>query len=325
MVAIAPDNMKWRMEVQYADADLGVALYEQRKFAQAVAQFEEALKTIEAISTADPSNNDYRQELAESLAWLADAQMAVGNFAAAIAARQRDIQLLDGMLARTGDVDYRQRLVPARRVLGNLYAETGQSALALEQYRIAMAHAKALHSVEPDNTQWVEYGVWAQFGLAKELMATGQQAEAAAAAEQACQTTRILLKRDSNNPNWRKALSTCFLLEGQLALKEGSKAQARDLAERSVTAARSVHTSDAVDDRFARAKAYLALGDAERALGDATAAQAAWGQALAGISGNFTERSDETALRADLLERLGRAAEAAPLRARLNRVGYKGD
>jgi tetratricopeptide (TPR) repeat protein len=323
MVAIAPDNLKWRMEVQYADVDLGVALYDQRRFRESAVQFDEGLKTIEAISTADPSNNDYRKSVAESLAWLADAQKAASNYGAAIAARQRDVALLDGMFSKTGDVDYRQRLVPARRVLGDLYAETGQSAAALEQYRTAVSHFDALRAVEPSNTQWLEYGLWAQLSFAKELMGSGQLAEASAQASSGCETARILVKRDPSNPNWRKGVSICFLLQGQLALKSGSKAQALDLVQRSVTAARSVHTNDALDDGYVSAKAYLALGDVERAIGDSNEAQTAWNQALASIPTNVTERSDETAVRATILERLGRENEAAPLRSRLKQVGFE--
>src|SRR3954447_22585858 len=56
MVALQPDDMKYRMEVQYADTDLGVVLFDRRRFPEAVAQFDDALSTMDAISTADPTN-----------------------------------------------------------------------------------------------------------------------------------------------------------------------------------------------------------------------------------------------------------------------------
>ena len=55
------------------------------------------------------------------------------------------------------------------------------------------------------------------------------------------------------------------------------------------------------------------------------AARTAWNQALAAIPTNVTERSDETAVRASILERLGRGNEAAPLRSRLKQVGFEED
>ena len=54
MVAIDPDNLKWRMETQYAAANLGIALFEQRRFPEASRQFQEALNTIEQLAAAEP-------------------------------------------------------------------------------------------------------------------------------------------------------------------------------------------------------------------------------------------------------------------------------
>ncbi len=76
MVELGPDNMKWRMEQQNADANLGVLLFEQRHFNEATAQFARALHSIEALATADPFNGDYQKSLTESQTWLADAAMS---------------------------------------------------------------------------------------------------------------------------------------------------------------------------------------------------------------------------------------------------------
>src|SRR4051794_1039916 len=61
MVALGPDNMKWRMEEQYAEVDLGLILLNQRRFSEAAAQFTLALSTIDALATADPRNGDYQK------------------------------------------------------------------------------------------------------------------------------------------------------------------------------------------------------------------------------------------------------------------------
>src|SRR4051794_35833408 len=61
MVALDPDNMKWRMEEQYAEVDLGLILLNQRRFSEAAAQFTLALSTIDALATADPRNGDYQK------------------------------------------------------------------------------------------------------------------------------------------------------------------------------------------------------------------------------------------------------------------------
>ena len=325
MTALAPDNMKYRMEVQYADFNLGVLMYDQRRFAEAAALFQQSLNTIQAFSTADPKNIDYLGSVAESFAWLADAEEGMGRFMEAIAARQRGIALLDRMLAQTDDVDYRQRLVLARRALGDLYAETGQRTAALDQYRTALAHSDTLRAVEPGNAQWLEAGLWARIYVARQLFLAGQPTDAAAQASLACQTARILLRRDAANPAWRRGLASCLMVQARLAMKEGAKTQALDLARQSVASARSVHSSDAATDGVLVARTYLLLGDVQRAQGDNAAAGTAWNQALASIRANARERPDETAVRARLLTRLGRQAEAAPLQSRLKAMGFRED
>ena len=323
MVAIAPDNMKWRMEVQYADANLGAVLYAQRRFGEAAARFQEALNTIEAISTADPSNEEYRKSVAESLAWLADARRAVGQYDAAIQARQRGVALLEALYARTKDVDYRQRLVPARRSLGALYEDRGQSAQAIEQYRAAVAHADALAAIEPDNAQWLEYNYQARQDLAYGLLASKQSEQAAVQTNLACETVRRLLTRDPPNTVLRKGMISCVMMKARLALANGAKADAVKLADRAVGDARSIHAGDKVADGFFLAAAYRLRGDVARSAGDAEAARANWASALGAIPPGAAEQPYETVERMKILARLGRSQEAASLSRRLQSIGYE--
>ena len=63
MVALDPNNMKWRVEEQSADANLGIALYSQRRYPEAATQFEQALQSIDAFARADPRNTDFQKAL----------------------------------------------------------------------------------------------------------------------------------------------------------------------------------------------------------------------------------------------------------------------
>ena len=84
MVALEPDNMRWRMETQYADANLGIVLLGKRRFEEAVQAFRQALATIQGLAAADPGNSDYQKGVVESLAWLADAQSYAGHLSDAL-------------------------------------------------------------------------------------------------------------------------------------------------------------------------------------------------------------------------------------------------
>jgi tetratricopeptide (TPR) repeat protein len=323
MVSLGPDNMKWRMEEQYAEFNLGIILNDQRRFGEAAAQFSDSLRTIEAISTADPANKDYRVQTGESLAWLADADTALGRYDQAIAAHKQDIAVLESLLAASGDVNYRQRLSPAHRLLGVLYVDRGQRDLAMEQFRAAMAYASALMAIEPNNAQWLLSALAVQIDLGRQLLNAGQAGEAAPHVDFVCNAVKKLLTRDPRKPDVRSGLANCWALRARLALAGGAKAQALDFATRAATAERSVHTADAATDAYFIAEAYWLIGNIQRALGNGDGARSAWTTALGSMPVETVETPGESALRASILERLGREGEAQPLIRKLDQIGFK--
>ena len=323
MVTLQPDSLKYRMEEQYADADLGILLFDQRRFPEAVAQFKDALSTMDAIATADPENKTYRQGVAEALTWLGDAQRSTGNYDQAIATRQRTVATYDALYTKWHDVKFRERLSSAQRYLGYFYAERGQVELARQQFQAAIASADALTVVEPNNALWLSYGATARIAFAKLLLVTGDFRDAAAQSTAGCRTLEGLLNRPSPRPEWRKGPYACALIRADVATATGAKDQALAAAQQAVTAARLVHSSDKVEDAFRLTRAYRLVGDVQRDRGDLTAAQAAWSSGLAVMPKGVAERPDEMQDHATLLQRLGRNGEAQPLTDRLRAMGYR--
>jgi tetratricopeptide (TPR) repeat protein len=323
MVSLAPDNMKWRVEEQNAAGQLGIILYEQRRFAEAASQFEQSLQAIEALATADPKNSAYQKSLTEALAWLADAQMSAGLFDQAIAHRLRNIAMLDRLLSQTNDVEYRLKLIPAHRALGNLYAYRGQTQPAVAQLGVAVKLSEQLIPTEPNNRIWIEYGAKAHLNFAEVLLAANRLDQAGGEARVGCAMTNQLVARDRSAMHWRVALRTCLGLRTRIALATGDKPAALSLAQQTVGTARSIKTSDGTDDRFMLARSYRLLGDVSRSLGDAMAARTHWQEALEAIPQGAAERAAETSERVRILQRLGRDADAEQLASRLKRIGYR--
>jgi len=106
-------------------------------------------------------------------------------------------------------------------------------------------------------------------------------------------------------------------------LSSGDKPQALSLATQAVQAAKTVNSTDPIEDRYAIAKAYRLLGDVQRSAGNSAAAQAAWAAGLAAIPKTITERPTEMSPHQMLLQRLGRSAEAAQLASKLSAMGYR--
>jgi tetratricopeptide (TPR) repeat protein len=323
MVALAPDNMKWRMEQQSADFNLGIMLFEQRRFGQATAQFSRALLNIEALATADPLNRDYRIQFTESQTWLADGKEAEGHLREATALREQHVRLLHRLLDQTGDVEYRQKLVPAERHLGHLYAIQGETQQALTHLRVAVNQSEILIAREPTNSRWRGFSARARLNLAEGLLVAAQNDEAAMETTIACNVTARLLATDANVQAWRADLRDCWEMRSRLGLAADNPQQALRSAARAVGTAKTLHSTDPVEDRYALAQSYRLFGDIRQRLGDRAGAGIAWEAGLAALPVRVAEKPSEMAEHAMLLQRVGRASEARTLTAKLASMGYR--
>jgi tetratricopeptide (TPR) repeat protein len=324
MVALQPDNIKWRMEVLYANEDLGIALKSKRRFAEAARLFGSSLGPMQSIASLNPSNADYQQELSNLLGWFADTESALGRLDAAIAARQHEIAFLERQIADGNtDVGLQQRLIPAHEGLGILLTARGKLNQASGEYRLALAQANNLFAIEPNNSEWRDLAANTQLELAKNLLASGNAAQAARETSAACAVAVALRSRGSNVVRWRSLQTNCLSMRSRLALASSETAQALAFAQQALASARSERSGDPVQDRYTIAASARMVGDVRKRAGDSTGAQAAWSEALSQLPANVTERPWESSERVELLRRLGREDEGREAAARLEAMGYR--
>jgi eukaryotic-like serine/threonine-protein kinase len=322
MIVLEPNNRKWQAEVKYAVNNLGTVLLEQRKYREASRQLERGLAMIESLAAAEPTNIEYQKSLPLSLAWLADAQFAEGKIDEAIAKRERQVALLNQLASKTGDVEFREDSVPARRALGRWLASRGSVAEGLQHARLSVSTAERLMETEPANMQWVEYAANSRFELAAILLADGQVADAARETRAGCDLSARLTARDRLLVEWRRLAALCLSRRAEVARESGARAEALSLALRALGASRSLRSGDAVDDRLTLAAAYKLLGDIQAAGGDRAGAQQSWKAGLA-VWPSAPLNPRQLALRGDLLAAVGRPAEAGAIRQRLELIGYR--
>lgn len=324
MVAIQPDNLRWRMEVSYSKENLGRAAYLQRRFDEAARLFSEAAGASAALAAIEPGNADYARTVTNQLAWLADAQSARGRIDEAIDARRRQIAALERMQRAGGrDVRVDEYLVPGRQGLGNLLAWLGDSDAAIEQLRLAAAEGDRLIQVEPESATWQGSAAAARLDLARVLLDSGRREEAARETAAGCGMTASYLKRAADLAKGTTLRTDCLALRARLALAAGAREEALTLAQRALASARTERSGEWIaDPRYKVAAAYRLLGDVHQRAGNRRAAIAAWNAGLAQLPNNIAERPREMLERAEILKRLGRAAEARPIEAKLAAMGY---
>lgn len=319
LVAIEPDNLRWRWEGLFGVENIGIVLYNERRFPEASRQFESAHRSMEKLASIDSANPTYQKELATVLAWLADAQWAQGNLDGAIAVRRQQISLLNRAMANgTSDVELRAQLIPAHRGLGKLLTARGQPERGVDEFRSAVAEADRLIPVEPENRMWKNLAAAARLDLARTLLSLGRRDEAARETNAACTMVARLATRGPASGSQ----TACLTMRARLALQAGAHAEALALAERALQSARAERSVDPIKDRYSIAAAYRLIGDIRQRSGDADAAGAAWTTGLAQLPGKIAEMPSEMNEHAELLKRVGRADEARPLADRLKATGY---
>ncbi len=324
MVAIEPDNAKWRMEAKYADSNLGVMLFHRQDFLASSRQFERALATIEGLTASFPDNRDYRLSLPETLGWLADAQFGQGQIAQAIATRRRQLQVLEAMARqKPDDSALVSRLLPARRWLGRYIASNGDLAGGQGLLSSAVALGRASLAEEPDNGVSVEFTAGALLDLSRVQQLLGKTDPSEASLNEACKLVDQLIARDASQVNAREYRVSCLTMRGRAAIGRHQSAEAVQWAERAVAEAARMPHSEAIVRQENLVRANFFLGESQRAAGNLPAARAAWLNALGSWPKVVMDDPRQTAIRVELLQALGRTADALPLINRLQRSGYR--
>lgn len=324
MVALEPNNLKYRMEVEYSETDLGVVLYYERNFNEAQRQFAAGLQTIEAVAGLVPNNGEYFKSVADSLAWLSDAEFAQGRIGDSTAHRVRQIALLQQLAKSTGDVRDRQALVPAQESLGRLLWVSGNAPAALEQLSAAVALAETVDLLEPTNTGWTRDAAETKLTYAEFLLAAGKQTDASAQTSSACSLVNKLVATERTAVGFQILLRKCLTMQAQIAASVHNYAAAGAFADRALTITRSIHSPDVGDDRFQIVRAQRLVGDIEQGAGNFGAAQASWQSAEQLLPATGSDRPRDMVQRMILLQRLHRDAEARKIADNLNAMGYHG-
>ena len=177
---------------------------------------------------------------------------------------------------------------------------------------------------EPDNADWAGLAAGPYLDQSGYLMMAGRAAAADAPARSGCRIADRLVARDASVRAWRVDLrGLCLSVRARLALTRGSGAEARSLARQAVALARSEdRAAPAPETRLALATALVFEG-VVTASDRPAAARPAFDQALVAWPEAMPLPPRAVAQRVILLEGAGRGEAAAPLAARLDRIGFR--
>ncbi len=290
LVRREPGHADWQTELAYAGVNLGVLRLESGQAAAALRDFGGALALWDRLAAAQPP---LQLERANALGWIAEAQAAVQDYAAAIDAQRRKLEALARVpdAARDREVAY---LVANTHVsLAALQLALGDAAAALAAADEGERQFVALTALDEDNQLWLSQLAAARLSQGEALLALGRAEAARAAAAAAGSVMRRLLAVPEPNTHTRVSLQGRWLRLQALAAAGAGSAQAlagngqalagSEQALADYLAMLDAHEADqqALDAGQAQvaAAAGLTAGDLARRRGDESRAQALWAAA----------------------------------------------
>jgi len=323
MIATDQANPKWQLEGVYASTNLGRLEFTLAHYPEAATTYEASVNTMERLTAAEPGNAEYRGLLLEALGYHAEALEAAGRLDQAIGQRERQLSLLAPYLTQARpDAELRQKAMIAHMALGWMFYLRGENSTALRHGASAVTIGDQLVALEPANADWMSRSANTQLSQAMLLMRTGRTAEARAVANQGCDKTTSLVALDPSVVTWRDSGRLCLRLRAELALMEGSRAEALALAREQLGGIRAERILTA-KDRFALAEAYKLVGDIMWRSDDRAGARVAWQAGLAAWPKSVTESPRQMAERGEMLRGMGQRAEGMRIASQLAEMGYR--
>lgn len=326
LVALDPSRKEWRLEAISADTNLGIVLLQDLHYQESARIFARALQNVETLAASEPQNRVYQDQLTETLAWLAQSRESAGTLDEALAARERQLALLERIAARSGaDTNVKRRIMVAHRVIGRLFSLRGEVSQGLDHLQSAIDLANQLIQMEPDSSEWAEMTAGSYLDLGELQLGIGSADAAAASARMGCTITNRLLEKDSTVAAWRVVLrSDCLGLRTRLALAAGANDEGRAIASQAIALAQTESLKNkSLEAQFSLASAHFHQGQAAVAMRDRAGALRSYRAALDATPRDVELKPRQLARYMLALRAVGRKDEAAALGSRLDAMGYR--
>ncbi|HEX6706982.1 MAG TPA: serine/threonine-protein kinase [Albitalea sp.] len=172
LVRLDPPNLDWRIESAYAGQNVGIVYLDAGRVDEALLAFTEVRQGLQGIADARP---ELRAELANTLGWIARAQDARGDFAAAIAAEQAKAETLQKMPDAAVNREAQRLRANAAFELGRLHLSVGDTVQALSHARQGLEQLEALSAMDRSNLMWLDQACFARLSVAGIELAVGHR------------------------------------------------------------------------------------------------------------------------------------------------------
>lgn len=232
MVALEPKKPEWQAELGYAETNLGVLQMESGDPAGAVANFSAAEKVWRGLGGGAIGKRDMSYQLAQSLAWQADAYRSGGDSAKALEARNSESGIYRMVLAQApNDYEMREGFSVSRSRTAQLMLDLGRKGEALALAQSAGDDSQSLLRRDSGNALWKEMAAKADNVLAEIALANGQLSLAKVANLRAARLCGELVATGKTVEKWKsECLGPASWMAALIELRSGSASSGQRLA-----------------------------------------------------------------------------------------------
>jgi tetratricopeptide (TPR) repeat protein len=278
----------WQAEVDYASSSLGTVLLDTGQVPQAAAAFRRALDYSARLARGAPEDRDRQVDLAQSYAWLADAEFLSGRLDSALDLRTQEAAIYERLLAATpSDLEASAALAFNSYSRGRMLLAIDRIDPATASLRVAQNKAEWLVRDAPDDVGHKRSLVNIDLVLGQALLDAGERQPARQVAERAGVLVASVVRADPTLGDWGiEQGGAVQVLKGRIDAQAAETPQACAAALASLVAdAQRLRTlSDTRPTRLTLARvaaeAAMLAGDHFDLTGDVRSARLWWGAGL---------------------------------------------
>jgi len=319
------DNDDYQLERGYGLSNVALIYELQGDFPRALENLRLARSIKEKRLAAKPDDSSRQADLAKTINRIGFVLERSGDLAGAREHYESEFATYSRLMARDPkNNQWKDRLVVSHNYLARVLNMMGDTDRALQLRRAEVDLMTQLAARDPANAVWQRNLAIIRMNYGDVLRMSGHQNEAAVAMKSAEETMQGLLSRAETVDSWRRDLGTIRTAIARVHLVDGDVVRAIREAKSAVYLLEPFAATEALMPKYI-ADAWLVLGDALAASGDAAAARRAWTTAEKIIEplARHSQSPEVLDIMARTLFRLGRRGEAVPFIDQLQRSGYR--
>ncbi|MEH6420251.1 nSTAND1 domain-containing NTPase [Pseudomonas sp. CGJS7] len=323
LVARAPNDPRWQLELSYALNNLGTLALSGQRSDEAGELFARSVAIKQQLLAKKPSDKSLRFELVDSLSWLSSAQDLRGLLIEAAQGYAAQTQMLRELVDSEPDADeWRRKLATSLLRSSVLALDRGRLDQAETEIEEAVRLLDTLVELQPDNKVW-RRNLGHAYSHAGLVAAYNGQRERALQRLRAAQRTLAPIMRESDPPpEWRLLAALV-----RLNLAQGDAHTNDQQADAVVADLLALHRSAPADlpNRSTLARALAWRGERHAAAGDRERARQDWTQVVELLADSVADSRNRMVLDAwsRAQAQLGARDRAARQIAWLQGIGYR--